>query len=229
MSNWVLVIYETHPFVLCRCAPNHLRCSMRKGIPLLCVLAISCKETQQTSPTPEAKPTLVAPTPPAEPPRPTVAQQLQSATTTTAAVSLMRDLFDDTSGKLDPATALFAVWSADKMQWTELQALPETKHAMIMKDSEAERGKRLCSSGSVVEIAVDRSAGRPIYRGGLITPGGNVIRFDAVGSTGEIVERTPARFCGVVTGRDSYSNAGGGTTHAVHLVGMFDLPENKKG
>lgn len=31
----------------------------------------------------------------------------------------------------------------------------------------------------------------------------------------------------VVTGNYDYSNSAGGTGHAVDLVGMFDLPENK--
>lgn len=27
---------------------------------------------------------------------------------------------------------------------------------------------------------------------------------------------------------ESYENSGGGTTHAVQVVGIFDLPENRK-
>lgn len=53
------------------------------------------------------------------------------------------------------------------------------------------------------------------------------MRFAAVASTGELVAQSSANFCGVTTGKYSYSNSGGGTTHAVFLVGMFDLPENK--
>ena len=41
-------------------------------------------------------------------------------------------------------------------------------------------------------------------------------------------QHEPARFCGIATGRDTYANTGGGTTHAVRVVGMFDLPENRK-
>lgn len=36
-----------------------------------------------------------------------------------------------------------------------------------------------------------------------------------------------ARFCGVVTGLYDDSNSGVGVGHAVQMVGMFDLPENK--
>jgi hypothetical protein len=96
-----------------------------------------------------------------------------------------------------------------------------------MKDPEAERGKRLCSLGTINQIEVDRSAGSPIYNGGLMTPGFDSVRFSAVGSSGDLVEGSGARICGIVTGKYSYSNAGGGTTHAVYLVGMFDIPQNK--
>lgn len=174
---------------------------------------------------PEAAPP--APAAPAEPPKPTLSQLLNATKDTATAVDLLRDHFEDGSDTIDPATAMFAVWSTSRMQWTDLQKLAETQRSLVMKDSEAERGKRLCASGSIVEIAADRSAGKPIYRGGLITSAMNVVRFDAVGSTGTLVERSAARICGVVTGKESYSNSGGGVTHAVRLVGMFDLPENK--
>ena len=56
---------------------------------------------------------------------------------------------------------------------------------------------------------------------------GQVIHYLAAGDTGTLVDGDRARFCGVTTGRYSYSNAGGGTTHAVQLIGMFDLPSNR--
>lgn len=48
----------------------------------------------------------------------------------------------------------------------------------------------------------------------------------SVSSTGRLVEDSRARLCGFVTGKYSYSNSGGGSSHAVQLVGMFKLPEN---
>lgn len=76
-------------------------------------------------------------------------------------------------------------------------------------------------------IHTDKSTGKPIYMGGLMTNDVKVIRFVAVGSSGELVENSSARFCGFVMGLNSYSNAVGGTTHGVSVVGMFDLPENQ--
>ena len=56
---------------------------------------------------------------------------------------------------------------------------------------------------------------------------GKKVSFFAVQSTGDLVEGSRARLCGVVTGRYSYSNTGNGTTHAVKVVGVFDLAENR--
>jgi hypothetical protein len=61
----------------------------------------------------------------------------------------------------------------------------------------------------------------------LMTGSVNIVRFYAVGSSGDLVQNRPARFCGAVAGRYSYDNAAGGSTHAVAVVGLFDLPENK--
>ena len=79
------------------------------------------------------------------------------------------------------------------------------------------------------EITADDSLGTPkVFTGGLIDNSGQIYRFIAVKSTGEIVKGSTAKFCGIVTGRLMFSNSVGGTTHAVSLVGMFDLPENRK-
>lgn len=165
--------------------------------------------------------------PPPAPPPPTFDELLAKTETVPAALKLLGPKLEDETEKLSPGTAFLSVWAANRLKWSELQALPETKRPLVMKDSVAERGKRICTSGMIVEITADRSAGVPIYEGAM-TSGPGIVRFVAVGSTGELVERSAARFCGIVTGRYSYSNAGGGVTHAVRAVGMFDLPENKK-
>ncbi|HEU4576997.1 MAG TPA: hypothetical protein VFS67_01995 [Polyangiaceae bacterium] len=154
-------------------------------------------------------------------------ERLSAEKTTAGAISIASAHFTDSTNELDPAALAFALWSTDHLTWEEIQALPETKHAKVLKDPDAERGKKNCYSGNIVEIQVDRSAGKPVYLGGLVTGSGVVMRFAAVGSTGELVAKSYAKFCGVTTGKYSYSNSGGGTTHAVFLVGMFDLPENK--
>ena len=44
--------------------------------------------------------------------------------------------------------------------------------------------------------------------------------------TGVCVPRQYARFCGIVTGKNIYSNVMGGQTKAVQLVGMFEHADN---
>jgi hypothetical protein len=89
------------------------------------------------------------------------------------------------------------------------------------------RGKRLCAPGVLIEIAVEKaSSTKKAASGLLMSDAGNLFRFYALGSSGELVAQSRARLCGVVTGRFDYSNSAGGTGHAVKIVGMFDLPEN---
>lgn len=127
--------------------------------------------------------------------------------------------------------AILAVWGARNMTWDDLQKVEQGKYGMVMKDPDSQRGKRLCTYGEIIEIQVDNSVPGKVYLGGLnvyTDEGMRIYRFVAVGSTGELVAGSQARFCGVITGKNSYQNSAGGTTHAVHLVGMFELPENKK-
>ena len=152
---------------------------------------------------------------------------LAEETTLPGALKVVGPHLGDSTNDLDPGALQFALWSAGHLKWEDIQQLPETKHAKVLKDPEAERGKRNCYRGSIIEIHVDRSAGTPVYFGGLYTGAGTVLRFAAVGSTGELVKNSYANFCGVTTGTYSYSNSGGGMTHAVFLVGMFELAENK--
>jgi len=99
---------------------------------------------------------------------------------------------------------------------------------MVMKDSNSQRGSRICTGGRVIEISVDNTVpGGKVFLGGMYNDAGQLYRFVAVRSTGEIVANSRAKFCGIVTGQQHYANSVGGIAHAVHLVGMFDLPENK--
>jgi len=197
---------------------------------LALAVTVGCKGSDDTAkPEPaQARETEPAkPFKPEPPPEPTPAQKIVAAKDLAGVLKVATPLFQDTNGDVDPAAAVFALWAARKLDWVELQSLPATTYAKVMKDAEAERGKRMWVEGKIVEIAVDRSSGAPIYLGGLITPTSKVYRFVAVKDTGDLVQKSLARFCGVVTGRQSYANSAGGTTHAVALVGMFDLPANR--
>lgn len=135
---------------------------------------------------------------------------------------------DIQGGDLSDGAALLALWGDENMRWNELQEIPMTKYGLVMKDPDAQRGKKMCVSGKIIEIALDKSVpGKRIFEGGMFSDAGEIYRFIALHSTGEIMANSRARFCGVVTGQQHYQNSAGGVAHSVHLVGMFDLPENK--
>ena len=146
------------------------------------------------------------------------------------AITQYRPLMTDSVNDLSNGAALLALWAAESgLKWKELTDLPRTKAALVMKDSDEQRGKLICTSGPIIEIAAEVSSGQKFFEGGLADlDSGTIYRFVAVRSTGDLVEKSYASFCGVVIGRFDYSNSAGGVAHAIQLVGMFKLPENLK-
>lgn len=129
---------------------------------------------------------------------------------------------------IDGGKATLLTWGTHRMSWSDLQRLPETSVGKVRKDVDAERGKRLCRSGNVIEIEkVDAKYGK-YFVGGLLSGSGEIVRFYALRSTGDLVQSSYGRFCGLVTGTDDYENSAGGMSHGVVAIGMFDLPENRK-
>jgi hypothetical protein len=154
---------------------------------------------------------------------------LANAKTLGEAIDLTQpDMADFSESDFSQGAVKLALWSSDKMVWSELQKIEQGKYGLVMKESDSQRGKRICTNGQVIEIVADKSVPNKIYLGGLTDANFHVYRFIAVGSTGNIVAGSNVKFCGIVTGRNDYANSIGGVAHAIHLVGMFDLPENKK-
>ena len=149
--------------------------------------------------------------------------------TFTGAMGYATLLMKDERNDISTGTVWAALWMLKHGKWNDIApAKDETTFARVQKDSDAERGKRLCVAGRVIQITTKKAGEAGKYYAGLLTSAnGNIFNFLAVGSSGDIVERSAARFCGVVTERYDYSNSGGGTGHAVTVVGMFDLPENR--
>ncbi len=141
-------------------------------------------------------------------------------------VAALGDSYNDN----DPGTLLLLGWSHFNMTLESVKvSQSETTFGKVMKDPDEERGKRVCWSGTISQIDSEKlPIGGKVYVGQMMTGARNFVRFYAVGSTGELVERKPARLCGVVAGRYSFHNASGGTTHTTAVVGIFDLPENKE-
>jgi hypothetical protein len=137
------------------------------------------------------------------------------------------------SGNAETPEALgLAMWMSEHAWFDDLEKRKaDTSIALILKNSEAERGKVLCVSGEVVEIAtMPASIGRKVedLNRAIIVIANQGVRVVAARSTGKIVANTPAKFCGVVAGKSSYYNSQGGTARTAYVVGMFDLPENHR-
>ena len=154
--------------------------------------------------------------------------QLQSQPNLSSLIEFIKPMMEDSVNAMPPAAMGLPLWSEkNKLTWSDINSIPETTIGKILKDSYLERGKRVCVNGFVGEIEVDRSAGFPVYTGGMMNSDMQVIRFLAMKSTGSIISESKAKFCGISVGKMSYDNASGGSTHAPYLVGMFDLPENR--
>lgn len=186
-----------------------------KYIALILFMAMLAGCGKEAQPTPNAAPAAPAPL------------QLSWSTLNEAIAATRLDMADVQGDEVSKGAALLAIWGADHMKWGELQAIPAGKYGMVMKEPDSQRGARLCVNGRVIEIAVDTTVPQKIYQGGMFDADGRIYRFIAGGSTGEIMAESHAKFCGIVTGQQHYPNSAGGVAHAVHLVGMFDLPENR--
>lgn len=176
--------------------------------------------------------TVTASTPtstPIEQPQRTLEQDYAAAVTLQDALDLSIVQMADTTNDDSPGTLYLTRWAADRMKLASVAvAKNETSFKLVMKDSDSELGKRLCVRGRLISISkVKRGPEQPTIFAGLLDMGAfDIVSFFAVQSTGELVEGNRARLCGVATGRYSYSNAGGGSTHAIKVVGVFDIKEN---
>jgi hypothetical protein len=233
-----------------------------------------------------------------------------SKTSLPDAIEAARPLMNNTVGRLDVGSALLAMWASKNLSWQALEALPETTPALFKKDPDAERGRRLCMSGTVLEIRAEKTmAGRlvedkalplieqpssaptalnsdspgpsygsqdslaaasasnapaldPLLMQGMdfaVPNGGKVffatlqskaesppegnrqtrplprssmfVEVIAVRSSGNLVDGSDARVCGVLTGVTvppaGVTSAAAVDASAIHrIVGMFDLPQN---
>ena len=145
------------------------------------------------------------------------------------AIAHLKPEMTDTTNDVSPGAVLLATWAAAHLHWSDIAVgRNETSFALVRKDSDAARGKRMCVRGEIVQIEKQELGDKTAFNGLLLSGDAEILSFLAVGSTGDLVEQSWARFCGVVIGTYDYSNSAGGEGHAVSTVGMFDLPENRK-
>lgn len=144
----------------------------------------------QTEPEPEPTPT---PTPP--PSKPLTFEK---------AVQRFRGEMGDTFGGFaGTGTDLLLLWATRNMQWGDVSGSKATTLPKVLKNAPKERGKSLCVRGTVIEIyAKEDKLGNfaRTYHWGTMAAGQDLVRFYAVGSTGDIVRDTIATLCGVATG-----------------------------
>lgn len=211
----------------------------------LCVIAVIITWSMERSKEsnydqPPLPPANTAPAPSTSPPPPekpkeeitpaTIIKNVAAYDTFDEALSVALGFMEEERNSDSIGAVLLAAWGAKKMRWSDVfVAKDEVSYAAVKKDSDTAKGKRLCHTGRIVEIKKDAIGEYgPIWVGQMMLSRARVLRFLAVGSSGDLVERSRARICGVVTGLFTYDNAVGGTSHAVAVVGMFRLPENVK-
>lgn len=203
----------------------------RVGLVLVVALAaVACKSGKKGGIGAETSAATVASVaPPPAPPPPETPEEQVDKLDFDAALAYAKPTMDDTKDEDSAGAVLFSVWASRHMHWTDVSvATDETTFALTQKDPDEARGKRLCTSGQIVQIEVEKlKNGSKLNIGLLLTGGGNIYRFITAGSSGTLVENSYARLCGVVTGKYTYSNSAGGTGHAVEVIGVFDLPANK--
>lgn len=185
------------------------------------------KTVQDKEPKPKSKPKPKPESKPKPEPKPIeiILQKKNMHDALAFAKPFMRDEFETH----DLGTLMFWSWSSHHLFWSDVNHKDETSIPLIRKDPSEARGKHYCASGRIIQITTnpkDKYSNKS-YTGLLLDNSRNLVHFYAVHSSGSLVERSPARICGIVTGVFDYSNSGGGTSHAIKLVGIFDLPENK--
>jgi hypothetical protein len=152
--------------------------------------------------------------------QPTVGEALANANSIADAMNICAPAMDDAEGTISNGAICLSSWGVKHFTW-KLVSTPrdETTPGLVFKNSHSQLGKRICTVGSVVEITDQEG----ISFGEIHGFSGTIYHFITVGSSGSIVEHTTAHLCGFVVGTYSYHNSGGGTTHTVDLVGMWDL------
>ncbi len=167
---------------------------------------------------PAAVVTAARATAPSEPPPAPISPEVQVARAERFedAIALAKPAMANSRDELSAGAALLAHYT--KLRWADVDVPAETSIGHVQKDPDVERGKRMCAEGVIERIERRDLGPRKIYVGQLRAAEDDQVMFVALGTTGELIKRTRAKFCGAVIG-----TAG----DAVSLVGMFDLPENR--
>jgi len=195
--------------------------SMAAIMALTAVLSYTC--TRKDEPATAVAAPAPAPVTPATPPLPLAPEEpievrITKADSLKDAFALAKPTMTDSAEAFSPGAQLLATYAVGKLRWEDVDVAAETTFGHVLKDADVERGKRMCGEGELVAIQRRDLGPRKIYVGSLRVSEKDTIAFVAVGTTGDLIRGSKARFCGAVTGI-------AGPT--VSMLGMFDLPENR--
>lgn len=154
------------------------------GLAVVAVASLGC--TKPAGATAEdAAGSTVASTPPAPPPPPpeTSFDKINKLSTLEGALAFTTPKMSDTFNKTDEGTALLALWSIKGLHWSDVGvAKNETSFAAVMKDPDEARGKRMCASGAIIQIELEKTEAGKVFDGLLRDYSSNLYNFSAVGS-----------------------------------------------
>ncbi len=188
---------------------------------------VGCRE--KAKPAPEIAPS-AAPAAREAPKEESIVDKVRKARSMEAMWAICNPLMEDrqAGGEENLGAACASIYFLENgLPWSQVGVQKdETSPGLIMKNSAKERGKRICATGRIIEIHEDKSG--KASNGLLSSYSGTLYHFEAFGSSGTLTEGGQGRLCGFVVGQFHYRNSGGGVGHAVDVLGVWDLPENKR-
>jgi hypothetical protein len=151
---------------------------------------------------------------------PTAPGDILDAKNLAAAIEIARPHFTDDRSAPTRGAKLLVRYAAARLAWKDVAITKnETSLELVEKDPPKATGKRLCVSGTLARIEKTTVDGTDAYSARMTTKTGDALELYAVGDTGALVKRKPARFCGVVTGRLDVEGV-----PATFAVGMLAKP-----
>jgi hypothetical protein len=194
----------------------------RKGTPP----ATAAPPTPAPLPGPTQGPGEPAPTAPAAD-GPAASPDDEDPPTLATAIAKARPLMTGDAAGTTAGTLVLIGWSNRHLRWQDVAVdHDETSAALLKKDPDAQKGKRICVSGKIAAMNPVRTDSALYWNGLLAAPRDRAFAFSAVGTAGTLAAGSDARVCGVVTGHGNVTTPAGRPAPAIVLVGMFDLPEN---
>lgn len=101
-----------------------------------------------------------------EPPPPTPFERIQAAPNLRAAFAIAKPEMVDPRDDEGKGTLLFLAWAARSMVWSDVGvAQDESSYALVMKDADEERGKRMCVPGNLIQISVEKADAGKVHIG----------------------------------------------------------------